>query len=74
MALNNGVANEEIARRCDTTSDTVRRWRARFGEQRVDGVGKIAKGRGRGSWLPEGTVAEVVRVTLQELPADGSTH
>jgi hypothetical protein len=34
----------------------------------------IAKGRGRKSWLPEGTVAEVVRVTLEETPDDTSTH
>ena len=74
LLAGDGVANEEIARRCDTTADTVRRWRARFDNQRVDGVGVIAKGRGRRSWLAEGTVAEVVRVTLQELPADGSTH
>ncbi len=69
-----GVANEEIARRSHTTPDTVRRWRARFDDQGVAGVGVIAKGRGRRSWLPEGTVAEVVRVTLEETPDDTSTH
>jgi transposase len=42
-----GVANEEIARRCGVDSDTVRRWRSRFAEQGVAGVGRIAKGRGR---------------------------
>jgi transposase len=31
-------------------------------------------GRGRKSWLREGTVAEVVRVTLHEDPPDSSTH
>jgi transposase len=69
-----GVANEEIARQCATTPDTVRRWRGRFSESGVDEVGKIAGGRGRKSWLPDGTVADVVRVTLQELPDDTSTH
>ena len=69
-----GVANEEIARRCSVDSDAVRRWRKRFAETGVGGVGVIAKGRGRKSWLPEGTVAEVVRVTQQERPADTSTH
>jgi transposase len=69
-----GVANEEIARRCATTPDTVRRWRQRFAECRVDGVGRIAPGRGRKPWLPAGTVAEVVRVTREECPGDGSTH
>jgi len=69
-----GVANEEIARRCGTTPDTVRRWRRRFADEGVTGVGVIAKGRGRKSWLPEGTVAEVVRTTLEERPDDTSTH
>lgn len=69
-----GVANNEIARRCRTTADTVRRWRARFAAEGVEGVGVIAPGRGRKSWLGEGTVAEVVRVTLEETPEDTSTH
>lgn len=42
-----GLANEEIARRCAVDSDTVRRWRVRFAQGGVDGVGVIAKGRGR---------------------------
>jgi transposase len=69
-----GMANEEIARRSDVDADTVRRWRRRFVEKGVEGVGRIAKGRGRKSWLPEGTVAEVVRLTLEETPDDTSTH
>jgi transposase len=69
-----GVANEEIARLSAVESDTVRRWRRRFVELGVDGVGKIAKGRGRKSSLPEGTVAEIVRVTCHEKPTDGGTH
>jgi transposase len=69
-----GVANQEIARRCQVTPDAVRRWRTRFAEQGVDGVGKIAKGRGRKSPLTEGTVAEIVRVTCKEKPTDGGTH
>lgn len=71
---NAGVANEEIARRCDVDADTVRRWRRRFADTGVEGVGSVAKGRGRKSWLPEGTVAEVVRVTMEETPDDTSTH
>ena len=69
-----GVANDEIARRCGVDSDAVRRWRSRFAEQGVDGVGTIAKGRGRKPSLPTGTVEEVLRLTRQERPADGSTH
>ena len=69
-----GVANQEIARLSGVDSDTVRRWRARFAEQGPAGVGVIAKGRGRKSCLPAGTVAEVVRLTMNEVPADGSTQ
>src|SRR4051795_1836212 len=69
-----GVANEEIARRSGADSDAVRRWRKGFIEKGPAGVGVIAKGRGRKPSLPEGTVAEVLRLTLQETPADGSTH
>ena len=69
-----GVANEEIARRCDVDSDTVRRWRSRFAEQGADGVGRIAKGRGRKPSLPAGIVEEVLSLTRKERPADGSTH
>ena len=69
-----GLANEEIARRCGVDSDTVRRWRSRFAEQGVAGVGRIAKGRGRKPGLPAGTVEEVLRLTHKERPADGSTH
>ena len=69
-----GVANEEVARRCGVDSDTVRRWRRRFADEGIEGVGAIAKGRGRKPRLPEGTVAEVVRVTQQENPEDSSTH
>lgn len=74
LLASDGVANEEIARRCSTTPDTVRRWRRRFARDGVEGVGVIAEGRGRKSWLPEGTVAEIVRVTMKETPDDGSTH
>ena len=69
-----GEANYEIARRLDVASNSVRAWRRRFEESGTAWVGTIAPGRGRRSWLPEGTVAEVVRVTREELPADGSTQ
>ena len=69
-----GVANEEIGRRSGVDPDAMRRWRRRFAESGVDGVGKIAKDRGRRSWLAEGTVAAVVHDTLHAMPDDGSTH
>jgi transposase len=69
-----GVANQEIARRCGVDSDAVRRWRSRFADTGVDGIGVIAKGRGRKPSIPAGTVEEVVRLTHKELPGDSSTH
>ncbi len=69
-----GVPTNEVARRCGTTDTSVRKWRQRFVDQGVEGVGRIAPGRGRKSWLPEGTVAAVVADTLHTKPDDGSTH
>src|SRR3954447_2740524 len=69
-----GVATNEVARRCATSAESVRAWRRRFESDGVAGVGRVAPGRGRKSWLPDGTVAEVVRVTREETPDDTSTH
>jgi transposase len=69
-----GRANEEIARTCGADADTVRRWRARFLVSGTAGIGRIAAGRGRKPSLPADTVAEVLRLTRDERPADGSTH
>jgi transposase len=69
-----GAAIYEVARELKVGSNSVRRWRRRFEVEGVDGVGRIAKGRGRQSWLPEGTVAAVVHDTLHATPDDGSTH
>ena len=69
-----GVATNEVARRCATTDTSVRAWRRRFSDEGVAGVGRIAAGRGRKSWLPPGTVASVVADTQQNRPDDGSTH
>ena len=69
-----GVANDEIGRRCGVDSDAVRRWRSRFISEGVEGVGKIARGRGRKPSLAAGIIEEVLRLTHKEVPADGSTH
>jgi transposase len=69
-----GLGNEEIGRRNGVSANTVRAWRSGFTERGVAGVGVVAKGRGRKPWLPEGTVTEVVRVTLTQTPPDTSTH
>jgi transposase len=69
-----GVANEEIARRCTTTPDTVRRWRVRYVESGVEGVGVVAPGRGRKPSVPGQVVEAIVHETLHTRPPDGSTH
>jgi transposase len=69
-----GVPTLRVAKRLGVSPDRVRRWRARFEREGVLGVGRIASGRGRKPWLAAGTVAEIVRVTREERPADGSTH
>ncbi len=69
-----GVGTNEVARRCQTTAASVLSWRRRFADQGVEGVGRIAPGRGRRSWLAPGTVETVVADTLHRTPDDGSTH
>ena len=69
-----GVANEEIARRCTTTPDTVRRWRARYAQSGVEGVGVVGPGRGRKPSVPRRVVEAIVHDTLHTRPPDGSTH
>ena len=74
VMLAEGVSIRATARELETWPKTVMRWRDRFLAGGVEALGVIAEGRGRRSWLPAGTVAEVVRVTLEETPEDGSTH
>jgi transposase len=69
-----GVANEEIARRVGVVPDTVRAWRKRFADKGVEGVGKVAKGRGRKPWLPPDTTARVLELTRTGTPPGGATH
>jgi transposase len=69
-----GEAIYEVARRLEVGSNSVRRWRRRFEQEGLDAVGVIAPGRGRKPSLPEGTVAEVVNLTMNFLPDDGSTE
>src|ERR1700689_1322612 len=54
-----GVENEETGRRLGVSANTVRAWRHSLAARGVAGVGVVAPGRGRGSWLAEGAEAEV---------------
>lgn len=67
-----GKANNEIARRCSTTPDTVRRWRAKFAAGGVDSVGVIAPGRGRKPTVRLGCTADIVAETRTTIPNDGT--
>src|SRR4051794_12306780 len=69
-----GVATNEVARRCATSAESVRSWRRRFESDGVAGVGRGAPGRGRKAWLPGGTVGEGVRGAREGTPDDTPTH
>jgi transposase len=68
-----GVANNEIARRCAVTPNAVRRWRSKFADEGVEGVGRIRPGRGRPPELSAGLIEAIVHDTLRTTP-EGATH
>ncbi|MCY3924264.1 MAG: IS630 family transposase [bacterium] len=67
-----GVANEEIARRCGAAPNTVRRWRRRFAESGAAAVGAVAPGRGRPRAIGDEAEAAIVADTVAAAPEDGS--
>jgi transposase len=54
LLAGDGVGMNGVARRCHTSKESVRAWRRRFETEGVECVGRIASGRGRKMWLPEG--------------------
>ena len=69
-----GVATNEVARRVGVRPDTVRDWRRRFEELGVDGVGKVAAGRGRKPVYGPEVFERIVEVTCTTRPAGGDTQ
>jgi transposase/transposase-like protein len=69
-----GVSIYETARQVGVASNSVRAWRRRFEVEGVAGVGRIAQGRGRRSWVAQGVEDAVVNDTLHVCPDDGSTQ
>ena len=65
-----GVANAEIARRCEVSTETVRQWRRKFVAGGVAGVGRIAPGRGRKPSIPDEVIAAIVEDTTSTTPVD----
>jgi len=68
-----GVSNVEIAQRVEVSRPTVLAWRKQFEADGLMRFGRVATGRGRKPSIPDQTIAEIVRLTLQETP-DGQTH
>ena len=73
LLANKGIANEQIARDCNITTDSVRRWRKRFDEHGLSNFGEVLKGRGRKHSIPDSKIEEVVKLTLETKP-EGETH
>lgn len=69
-----GVSIYETARQVKVASNSIRAWRRRFEIEGLAGVGKIAEGRGRRSWVAAEVEDAVVHDTLHVRPDDGSTH
>jgi transposase len=68
-----GFNNQQIAEQCDTDPHTVARWRNRFAKLRLAGLEKDAPRGGRLPKVRQELVAEIVRKTTQEKPAN-ATH
>ena len=67
-----GLENKEIARQLGATEDTVGKWRRRFAERRVDGLHDEPRP-GTPRQIGDDEIAEVIRLTLEQTPAD-ATH
>jgi len=67
-----GVANEEIARRSEASTSSVRRWRSRFEAEGVSSVGRVRPGRGRPPTIDADKIKQIVSDTLSTVPDDGS--
>ena len=73
LALADGASVRATARSIGAHQDTVARWRDRFLEHGVDGIGMIAPGRGRKPEIGDEVVDAIVDDTLHTVPDDGST-
>jgi transposase len=72
LAAAEGRENQDIATACGTDPHTVARWRQRFAKDRLAGLEKDAPRSGRPA-VSQALVAEIVRKTTQEKPAN-ATH
>lgn len=68
-----GVANTRIAEEVGVTPVTVRSWRSRFSTDGLAKLGQVRGGRGRKPTITDEQVAQIVRLTTEEVPP-GHTH
>lgn len=68
-----GSATTAVAARLGVSPSSVTGWRARFEQDGLARFGQVAKGRGRKTTIPDETIEEIVRLTLQDKPP-GQTH
>lgn len=68
LAAAEGQSNLAIARQFSINRKTVVLWRTRFADQRLDGLWKIAPGRGRKPTYASEKVAAIVEATLHTKP------
>ncbi len=73
LAAAEGLANLEVAQRVGCNPATVTKWRARFLASGLQGLSDEHRS-GRPRSISDDQVEQVVTKTLEQLPADGSTH
>ena len=73
LACARGATNTAVAAQVGVSVPTVRRWRGRFAEQRLDGLLDEPRP-GRPRQISDEQVEDVVVKTLETAPPDGGTH
>ena len=73
LRLADGESIRSTARLTGSHQDTIARWRDRFVELGVDGIGAIAPGRGRKAEIAQSVIDAIVDDTLHTVPEDGSS-
>jgi transposase len=73
LACAEGLTNSAVAARVGVSVPTVRRWRGRFSERRLDGLLDEPRP-GRPRTISDEQVERVIVTTLESKPPDGGTH
>lgn len=73
LACAGGETNTAVAEQIGVSVPTVRRWRGRFAERRLDGLLDEPRP-GQPRKITDEKVEEVIVKTLEQVPPDGGTH